>query len=67
MDIPEMTTSPSKIKEPFSDSKKEWNIKEHAVYCKYCKYTIMTKLAGPRCGNCKAYLITPNPPRDLTK
>lgn len=44
---------------PYSDYDKPTNDKPHQVYCEACQYrTIVTGLAGPRCGTCKRYLIT---------
>lgn len=49
----------SELPTPYSESDREhYNSKYRTVYCKLCKYTVITDLPGPRCGLCHSYLIT---------
>lgn len=50
------TISPSNA--PYSTNPKEMNIKSRDLYCRTCKYTIQSELAGARCGDCDSKLVT---------
>ena len=45
------------IKEPYTESTKEYYIKPILVYCESCNYTITTSLVYPKCGDCNRNLI----------
>ena len=45
------------IKQPYTESLIEYNIKPTLVWCESCKYTITTNLVSPKCGDCRRNLI----------
>jgi len=57
-----MTIYPSELKElfpdPYTEVTGETNLKWREVRCDNCKYITRTNLPNPRCGQCKARLIT---------
>lgn len=61
MSVLVMTTFPSKpdsISDPYTNNEGEHCMKPRLVYCKNCKYTVVTDMPGAKCGECKKFLIT---------
>ena len=55
------TTFPFKndeIKPPYTEQTDNGNMKARDVYCPNCRYRVTTDLAGAKCGECGANLIT---------
>lgn len=50
-------SKPPHIPDPYTESEREYNIKERTVKCQWCKYWVRTSLPGPKCGKCHEYLI----------
>lgn len=46
------------LPEPYSNGPTTHNMKPRKVYCRYCKYELITELVGPKCGKCHSSLIT---------
>lgn len=48
----------NELPEPYSNEPTTHNMQSRKVYCRYCKYELVTNLPGPKCGQCHSNLIT---------
>lgn len=55
--FPTMTFPSEKMRSPYSGSEGEFTPVSREVYCPRCRYRTTTKLAAPKCGECKHFLV----------